>query len=156
MLILGTLLVCLLFPPHIWICGGTRLEPRNYTEEFGHFVAAVLTALTGTNTLEGPREEHQVSLQLTDFELFKRHCVDDQWNLLGDLWVDVTCLVSQTFTILAAHCFFHVSPWVGSASYLCVISGTDDGDDQILAIQPHSDGQPSRAVGEPQQGLSSW
>ena len=61
---------------------------RSYTLEFGQFMASVLRAVTEKSFSCEPREPCTVDFTKTDWELFRAHCVDQDYNLLGDLWHD--------------------------------------------------------------------
>ena len=66
------------------------LLARNYTSAFGEFIAALMTALCTEEFSKEPRESFRASPRLTDYELFMKHCVDAEFNLLGDMWLDAT------------------------------------------------------------------
>ena len=42
-----------------------------------------------------PREPFECDPGLTDWELFRKHCLDEDYNLEGDLWCDVSGHVLQ-------------------------------------------------------------
>lgn len=53
-------------------------------------MAAVLKAVIDEQALQPPRSSADVNLDLSDWELFRRHCLDPDYRLLGDMWCDVT------------------------------------------------------------------
>ena len=61
---------------------------RSYTLEFGQFMASVLQAVTEKSFSCEPREPCAVDFTKTDWELFRAHCLDREYYLLGDLWYD--------------------------------------------------------------------
>lgn len=62
---------------------------RNYTTEFGRFMASLLTAVTDKTFYPEPRDEGRpIDHARTDWELFRKHCLDQDYNLVGDMWVD--------------------------------------------------------------------
>ena len=56
--------------------------------EFGQFMASVLRAVTEKSFSCEPREPCTVDFTKTDWELFRAHCLDQDYYLLGDLWYD--------------------------------------------------------------------
>ena len=71
---------------------------RNYTIEFGRFMASLLTAVTDKTFYPEPRDEGRpIDHTRTDWELFRKHCLDQDYNLVGDMWVDA--LASFIFLI---------------------------------------------------------
>ena len=62
---------------------------RNYTTEFGRLMASLLTAVTDRTFYPEPRDEGRpIDYTRTDWELFRKHCLDQDYNLVGDMWVD--------------------------------------------------------------------
>ena len=62
---------------------------RNYTTEFGRLMASLLTAVTDRTFYPEPRDEGRpIDHTRTDWELFRKHCLDQDYNLVGDMWVD--------------------------------------------------------------------
>lgn len=48
-----------------------------------------MVALEDHQLEQSPRDPSPVEHDLTEYELFRKHCVDHNWNLEGDMWVDV-------------------------------------------------------------------
>ena len=64
---------------------------RSYTIEFGRYMASLLTAVADKTFYPEPRDDgFRIDHTRTDWELFRKHCLDEDYNLVGDMWVDVS------------------------------------------------------------------
>ena len=52
-------------------------------------MAAIMTALRSHDFQPDPIDPFPVDGGLTDWELFRKYCLNEDYYLVGDLWVDV-------------------------------------------------------------------
>ena len=65
-------------------------NPRKYTAEFWAYVASILCALKTCDLENAARSPREVDPSLSDWELFKTYCLDEDFNLMGDPFDDVS------------------------------------------------------------------
>ena len=91
-------------------------QPRKYTPTFGAWMVEVFRAHRAFD-LPNPRQQVDVPATLTDFELFRTYCLNEDMTLKGDLWHDAPWINNENMLLEFVYVF-----------HLCLIDkllGTD-------------------------------